>query len=228
MRACEAVHAAGFDPIPHLPVRLLESHEDLSQFVREARDVDVKELLLISGDYAEARGPFGNVADVLCAIDLRSRGIERISIGGHPEGHTKMALEEIRRAELQKDQLAQQLRLKATFVTQFFFESAPFLQWATGLRSARATSDIRAGLAGPAEITTLVRYALRCGGGPSLKALGSRPGAFAKLLRARARAFAHTAGGNRCRSSAELSGYPPVLLRWLFAHLPPAAPSRSR
>ena len=36
--------------------------------------------------------------------------------------------------------------------------------------------------AGPAKLATLLRYAVRCGVGPSIKALGSRPGTFTKLL----------------------------------------------
>lgn len=182
LQACAAVKAAGFDPVPHVPVRLLASQEELRQLMCEAADLAVKEVLLISGDYAQANGPFTSVAEVLQAIDLRALGIERISIGGHPEGHTQVALEEIRRAEFQKERIARDLGLQTTFVTQFFFESTPFLHWAQSLRSAGATAGIRAGLAGPAKLATLLRFAVRCGVGPSIKALGSRPGAFAKLL----------------------------------------------
>jgi len=182
LRACAAVKTAGFDPVPHLPVRLMESDEALEQFICEAADRDVKEILLISGDYPQVHGPFASVADALRAIDLRALGIERISVGGHPEGHTLVALEEIRRAELDKERIARDLGLQTTFVTQFFFESAPFVQWAQSLRAAGATAGIRAGLAGPAKLATLLRFAVRCGVGPSIKALGNRPGAFAKLL----------------------------------------------
>jgi methylenetetrahydrofolate reductase (NADPH) len=182
LRACAAVKEAGFDPVPHVPVRLFESYEELNQLAGEAADRGVKELLLISGDYAHANGPFANVAVALRSVDLRSHGIERVSIGGHPEGHSLVSLDDIRRAELDKERIAHDLGLKVTFVTQFFFESAPFLQWARQLRIDGASADIRAGLAGPAKITTLLRFAMRCGVGPSIKALGNRPGAFTKLL----------------------------------------------
>ena len=85
LEACTAVRAAGFEPIPHVPVRLLQSQGALAQLVDEAAARSVKELLLISGDYAHAVGPYAAVADVLKSIDLRARGIDRISIGGHPE-----------------------------------------------------------------------------------------------------------------------------------------------
>jgi methylenetetrahydrofolate reductase (NADPH) len=182
LEACTAVRAAGFEPIPHVPVRLLESQEELNQLVDAAVARSVKELLLISGDYAHALGPYSAVADVLTSIDLRARGIERISIGGHPEGHATVGLSDIRRAELAKARIADSQGLQTTFVTQFFFETKPFLEWVGTLRADGANSAIRAGLAGPAKLSTLLRFAARCGVGPSIRALGSRPGAFAKLL----------------------------------------------
>ena len=182
IKTCAAVKAAGFDPVPHIPVRLMKSHGEFQHLVGAATNVAVTELLLIAGDYAQPAGPFSSVSDVLRSMDLRTEGIARVSIGGHPEGHTKVVLEEIRRAEIEKSQLARDQGLEATIVTQFFFESAPFLQWAETLRSLGVTANIRAGLAGPAKVTTLLRFAMRCGVGPSMKALSSRPGSFAKLL----------------------------------------------
>ncbi|WP_162604298.1 hypothetical protein [Steroidobacter cummioxidans] len=37
-------------------------------------------------------------------------------------------------------------------------------------------------MAGPAGIATLLRYAVRCGVGPSIRALGARPTALVKLI----------------------------------------------
>jgi methylenetetrahydrofolate reductase (NADPH) len=182
LEACTAVRASGFEPIPHVPVRVLESRQQLQQLVDAAVGRAVKELLLVAGDYPHAVGPFSTVAQVLNSIDLRASGIERVSIGGHPEGHATVGLSDIRQAELEKSRIAGSQGLQTTFVTQFFFEAAPFLQWAEELRARGSGAAIRAGLAGPAKITTLLRFAARCGVGPSIRALGSRPGAFAKLL----------------------------------------------
>jgi methylenetetrahydrofolate reductase (NADPH) len=182
LSVCAAVRSAGFEAIHHVPVRLFESHAQLSGFIDEAVDRGVNEALLISGDYAQARGPFSCVADVFREVDLRVSGWKRISFGGHPEGHPKVDLPTIRAAELEKARLAQSFGLHATFVTQFFFEADPFLEWAHGLRSAGRSVAIRAGLAGPASVTTLFRFAVRCGVGPSIKALNTRPGSFTRLL----------------------------------------------
>ena len=180
---CREVHAAGFDPIPHVPVRLVESEPALAEILAMCRSAGVEEVLLISGDYSRASGPYSVAADVLRAGKLNEHGFARISFAGHPEGHPSVALEEIRRAELEKALLAEQLGLEATFVTQFFFEAPPFLRWAAECR-ARGIGRARliAGLSGPASVASLLKFAKRCGVGPSMRALVARPRAVTKLL----------------------------------------------
>lgn len=179
--ACAKVGAAGFDPIPHIPVRLLDSEVTLDRILEAVVNAHVKEVLLIAGDRPRAAGPYSAAADVLRTGKLQQHGLKRVSLAGHPEGHPTVALGEIRRAEIEKAELA--AALETTFVTQFFFEASPFLQWAAGMQAA-TTRRIRliAGLAGPAGIATLLRFATRCGVGPSVRALAARPGSFAKLI----------------------------------------------
>ncbi|MFL6575803.1 MAG: methylenetetrahydrofolate reductase [Povalibacter sp.] len=179
--ACQRVVTAGFDPIPHIPVRLIESEAMLDGILERMATAKVKEILLIAGDYPRAAGPYSAVADVLRAGKLHQHGFTRVSLAGHPEGHPTVPLEEIRRAEVEK--AAHAAPLETTYVTQFFFEASPFLQWASDMR-ARGIGDARliAGLAGPAGIATLLKFARRCGVGPSIRALVSRPSAFAKLI----------------------------------------------
>jgi methylenetetrahydrofolate reductase (NADPH) len=181
--ACGAVSQAGFDPIPHIPVRLLDNERALDSFLAEAvRDAGVHEVLLIAGDYPHPNGPYATVVDVLRTGKLGEHGLSRVSLAGHPEGHPKVALTEIRRAERAKAQLALTLGLETTLLTQFFFEAHPFLDWAEELRSEVAGVRLVGGLSGPASIATLFRYAVRCGVGPSIRALGARPTSLVKLI----------------------------------------------
>ena len=181
--ACRDVREVGFDPIPHVPVRLLDSERTLEEFLREAASrAQVAEILLVSGDYPHARGPYSTVAEVLRTGKLSEFGLRRISMAGHPEGHPQVPLPEIRRAEREKAQLAQAAGLQATLLTQFFFEAPPFLEWAAGLRADGVNARLVAGLSGPASIATLLRYAVRCGVGPSIRALGARPTSMVKLI----------------------------------------------
>jgi methylenetetrahydrofolate reductase (NADPH) len=180
--ACRDVIEVGFEPVPHVPVRLLDNERSLDELLRVAARAEVAEILLISGDYPQARGPYSNVAEVLRAGKLSEHGLRRVSMAGHPEGHPQVQLAEIRRAEREKLGLAQAAGLQATLLTQFFFEAPPFLEWAAGLRADGVSARLVAGLSGPASIATLFRYAVRCGVGPSIRALGARPTSLVKLV----------------------------------------------
>ncbi len=181
--ACQTLKSAGFDPVPHIPVRLLADEQALDElFTQLVRTAGVEEVLLLSGDYPQGVGRFSRVEDVLGTGVLASHGVKRVSFAGHPEGHHKVAVEEIRRAERAKIVAASESGLRASLVTQFFFEADPFLSWERELHAAGVRARLVAGLAGPARITTLFKFALRCGAGPSIRALGARPSAFTKLI----------------------------------------------
>jgi methylenetetrahydrofolate reductase (NADPH) len=180
---CRAVRAAGFRPVPHVPVRLLPDaatmHRVLGGFVNSAQ---VDEVLLISGDYPQAAGPYSEVLQLVNSGALQQHGLKRLSVAGHPEGHPKVQLAAIRRAELDKVRMAQEAGLELTLVTQFFFEQTPFLEWARELRSAGVKARIVGGLAGPTKLGSLIKFALRCGAGASMRVLTARPAAFTRLL----------------------------------------------
>jgi len=180
---CRAVRAAGFRPVPHVPVRLLPDaatmHRVLGGFVKSAQ---VDEVLLISGDYPQAAGPYSEVLQLVGSGALQQHGLKRLSVAGHPEGHPKVQLAAIRHAELDKVRMAQEGGLELTLVTQFFFEQTPFLEWARELRSAGVQARIVGGLAGPTKLSSLIKFALRCGAGASMRVLTARPAAFTKLL----------------------------------------------
>jgi methylenetetrahydrofolate reductase (NADPH) len=183
LAACRAVSEAGFDPVPHIPVRLLDNERMLDDVLAEAvRGAGVHEVLLIAGDYPHPNGPYATVVDVLRTGKLADHGLNRVSLAGHPEGHPKVPLTQIRRAEREKAELALSLGLETTLLTQFFFEARPFIEWAGELRSRVSGVRLVGGLSGPASIATLLRYAVRCGVGPSIRALGARPTSIVKLI----------------------------------------------
>lgn len=181
--ACRAVRASGFLPVPHLPVRLFADEDALDRTLASlVGSSQVDEVLLIAGDYAEAAGPYSTVADVLASAALGKHGLRKVSLAGHPEGHPKVALDEVRRAEREKVMLATQAGLDVTLLTQFFFEPTPFLHWVGEVRVQGIRARIVAGLAGPARLPTLIKFALRCGVGPSVRALTARPSSFMHLI----------------------------------------------
>lgn len=203
-----AVRAAGFEPVPHLPVRLLADRKALDQTLAAlVAEAGTEEVLLIAGDYATAAGPYWNAADVLRTGALERAGIRRVSLAGHPEGHPQVALELIRDAERQKIDLAARAGLQARLVTQFVFESEPLLKWLGDLRAGAHAVPVAAGLAGPAKLSTLLKFALRCGAGPSIRALGARPGSIARLLSEHGpETLVRTLAGARLAGSTDVAG----------------------
>ena len=119
----------------------------------------VKQVLLIAGDVKEPQGPFAATIEVMNTGLLGRYGINSLSIAGHPEGHPAVAENEVRAAETAKAQLAQQLGIEITFVTQFLFESVPIIDWCQQLRARGVSAMITIGLAGPAKLTTLLNFA---------------------------------------------------------------------
>ena len=181
--ASVAVRSAGFEPVPHMPVRLIPDQKTLERTLSDLVErAQVQEVLLIAGDYESATGPYESVSAVLRTGALERARIRRVSLAGHPEGHPQVALDVIRRAEREKLELAANAGLIPRLLTQFFFEPEPFLTWVEELRRDGIRAEAFAGLAGPSKLATLMKFALRCGAGPSIRALGARPGSFAKLL----------------------------------------------
>ena len=182
LETCVAVRAHGFEPVPHVPVRRLAGVAALEQLIADlVARAQVSRVLLIAGDEPRPVGAFSSTLDALRSGVLGAHGIDRIFVAGHPEGHPQVPDAELRSAERHKVAFAVAHDLELTFLTQFFFDAEPFLAWARRLRSEGVQARLVAGLAGPARLATLFKYAIRCGVGPSIRALGSRPALFRRL-----------------------------------------------
>lgn len=181
--ACAAVRDAGFEPVPHVPVRLLSDRAAVDRlFATLLAEAHIAEVLLISGDHAQSRGAYSAVLELLQTGVVQAHGLKRISFAGHPEGHPAVSLHDIRKAEADKALWAQTAGVAASFVTQFCFESEPFVSWANDAKSRGMQARLVAGVAGPASIAKLVRFAMQCGVGRSIRALSARPGVMSRLM----------------------------------------------
>jgi methylenetetrahydrofolate reductase (NADPH) len=182
MEMCAEITAHGGDPVPHIPVRLLDDAAMLDTVLRAASRAGVREPLLIAGDYPRARGPYDAVLKVLRSGALQAHGFSRVSLAGHPEGHPHVAWDVICQAQVDKWRAASAAKLAVTFVTQFFFAAEPFIHWARHLRASGVEARLVAGVAGPTALGRLIKLARHCGVGASLRTLTSRPAALLQLL----------------------------------------------
>jgi len=66
--------------------------------------------------------------------------------------------------------------------TQFCFEAQPVIAWADRLKAEGIDLPIHIGVAGPAKLQTMIKFAIACGVGPSLRVLQRRAADATKLL----------------------------------------------
>jgi len=181
--AAVALRRRGFEPVPHVAARSLVGFTQLNDLLaRVAGEADVRRALVIGGDLDPPSGPFHASFDVLALGLFEKYNFCRIGLAGYPEGHPRIAQSALDLALAAKLALLRQAGIEAHVVTQFVFDAAPVLDWLQALRDQQKSLPVRIGLAGPAGIATLARYAVRCGIGHSINALVRHGTSIARLV----------------------------------------------
>jgi methylenetetrahydrofolate reductase (NADPH) len=181
------VRAAGLEPVPHLAVRNFASPDALGRFLdRLTGEAGVRRLLVIAGDRAEPAGPFHGALEAIDSGLISRRGIVEIGISGYPDGHPRIAPHELDRLLAAKLEAAQQTGLAVQIVTQFCLDAVPLIAWLRKLRDHGIDHPVRVGMAGPTSLSTLVRYAKRCGVRAATQGLARNAGLIKHLLGAAA------------------------------------------
>lgn len=182
--AAKMLNARGYRAVPHIAARSLPSHAALEDYLnRLAGDAGCREALIIAGDRDDAVGPFGETMDLLMTGALERHGMETIHVGAHPEGARNISDTALQKAMRDKDQYARNSDADFGFVTQFVFDGATVADWVRWTRSARLSLPVRLGIAGPANLATLLRYAKICGIGDSARTLMRQGTDSVKLIR---------------------------------------------
>ncbi len=178
-----ALRRAGYNPIPHIAAREMPSREALDDFLARARaEADVTRVLVIAGDVAVAKGPYRSGHDVCASGLIEANGVASVSIAGHPEGHPFLSpVNAFKALEAWRD-WGRQAGIRVGVTTQFCFESAPIVGWIDELGARGIDLPVTVGLAGPATPATLMKFALRCGIGNSMRSLRGQIGRFGRLL----------------------------------------------
>jgi methylenetetrahydrofolate reductase (NADPH) len=170
------IAAAGFEPVPHIAARAFASGTDLDHHLGRLSDAGVRRVLAIAGDLAAPAGPFHAAIEVIESGLLQAHGIVEIGIAGYPDGHPRLSTTELDRALAAKADAAAQTGLGVHIVTQFGFSAGAILAWIARLRDQGIDLPVRVGLAGPATITGLLRYARICGVTASAQGLARHTG----------------------------------------------------
>lgn len=174
----------GFQPVPHIPARIVPSRAALAEWIAAYRDAGARQALLLGGGLSAPRGDF---ADSMQMLDTGLFGdFDRLYVAGHPEGNRDIdpsgGEAEVMAALRWKQAFSQRTGAQMAVVTQFCFDAKPVIDWANRLQAAGLDLPIRIGLAGPAKLQTMLKFAIMCGVGPSLRVLQRRARDVTKLL----------------------------------------------
>ncbi len=171
----------GFRPVPHIAARRIASRAALEEFLaRAAGEAGVDGALVIAGDSERASGPFDSSLALLEAGVLQRHGVVSVGVSGYPEGHPRISTADLETALGEKKTLARRIGLDLHVVTQFCFEAEPVLSWTARMKAHGLPLHI--GVAGPASLPRLLRYAALCGISNSIRALKARPHAITRLM----------------------------------------------
>jgi methylenetetrahydrofolate reductase (NADPH) len=164
-----AVQSAGFKATPHIAARRITYPENLRAALAELTAGGVEQVLLIAGDAEHAAGEFDSTLDVLESGILEKSAIKSIGFAGYPEGQRGIGPMLLWNALKMKQAFADRTGLAVHIVTQFGFNGNALRDWEPELKRHDVRLPIRAGIAGPAPLAKLIKYAMRCGIGASLR-----------------------------------------------------------
>lgn len=179
------INAEGFDVMPHFPARIIKDKATLKDWVaRYQGEANVRQALLLAGGVAQPVGDYHSSMQLIesGAFD----GFDRLNVAGHPEGNRDIDPDGSDRAVMEaarwKSAFAERTDAKMAMATQFCFDAAPVIAWVDRLKAEGVNLPVHIGVAGPAKLQTLIKFAIACGVGPSLKVLQKRALDVTKLL----------------------------------------------
>ena len=181
--AATTIRKAGAVPVPHIAARRLLGLATLEERMKRlSSEAGVTDVLVIGGGAREPQGPFASSMDVLSSGLLDRHGVKRIGIAGHPEGSPDISPAGIETALRQKVEFAERTGAEMRIVTQFGFDADRLFAWAAGLKAGGVDFPIHAGIAGPASIASLLKFAALCGVKASTEFLSRKGSAIASLV----------------------------------------------
>ncbi|WP_412563155.1 methylenetetrahydrofolate reductase [Thalassobius sp. MITS945101] len=177
----------GYNVMPHFPARIIKDAATLEDWInRYQSEAGVKQALLLAGGVANPVGEFHSSMQLMETGLFDKAGFTHLHVAGHPEGNKdidpdgsdKMVMEALR----WKQAFNERTDASIALATQFAFDADPIIDWANRLTAEGITLPIHIGIAGPAKLQTLIKFAIACGVGPSLSVLQKRAMDVTKLL----------------------------------------------
>jgi methylenetetrahydrofolate reductase (NADPH) len=178
-----ALRAKGLEPVPHVVARNIPTKTALDDYLGGLASARVTRALVLGGDRDAPAGEFDSALRLIESGLLAKHGIKDIFLGVYPEIHPRISEDVLAKARADKIKAAEAAGHGVTLINQVCFDAGAVLRFIRMLRADGVAAPFRVGVAGPAKIPTLIRYAMICGVGPSMRFLTERRDAAADLLR---------------------------------------------
>jgi methylenetetrahydrofolate reductase (NADPH) len=177
----------GYPVMPHFPARIIHDQATLADWIaRYQGEAGVDQALLLAGGVDKPHGDYHSSMQLLETGLFDKAGFKRLHVAGHPEGNKDIdpdgSRKNVDEALQWKQKFSERTDAEMALATQFAFDAKPIIEWADALRDAGITLPVHIGIAGPAKLQTLIKFAIACGVGPSLKVLQKRAMDVSKLL----------------------------------------------
>ena len=177
----------GYAVMPHFPARIIKDKATLADWiVRYQGEAGVDQALLLAGGVATPHGDYDSSMQLLESGLFGEAGFKRLHVAGHPEGNKDIdadgSMTNVDAALRWKQAFSETSDADMALATQFAFQAGPIIDWANGIKEAGIDIPVHIGIAGPAKLQTLIKFAIACGVGPSLKVLQKRAMDVTKLL----------------------------------------------
>ena len=181
------LNAEGFPVMPHIPARSVASSAVLEDWLKRYQgEAHVRQALLLGGGVATPAGEFTSSIQMIETGLFDKMGFRRLHLAGHPEGNRDIdsdgSSKNVDGALLWKQDFASRTDADVALATQFAFDAKSVTDWAERIQAMGVTIPVHVGVAGPTKLQTLIKFAIACGVGPSLKVLQKRAMDLSKLL----------------------------------------------
>ena len=177
----------GYNVMPHFPARIIKDEATLADWIaRYQGEAGVEQALLLAGGVDQPHGDFHSSMQLMETGLFGKAGFKRLHVAGHPEGNRDIDKDgsdkNVMDALHWKQRFSDTSDAEMALATQFAFEAKPIIAWADAIKDAGVNIPIHIGIAGPAKLQTMIKFAIACGVGPSLKVLQKRAKDVSKLL----------------------------------------------
>lgn len=177
----------GYAVMPHFPARIIKDKTTLENWINMYQgEAGVKQALLLAGGVQTPHGVFESSMQLLETGLFDAKEFDRLHVAGHPEGNKDIdpdgSHKNVDAALSWKQRFSERTDAKMALATQFAFDADAIIEWANKLKASGIDVPVHIGIAGPAKLQTLIKFAIACGVGPSLKILQKRAMDITKLL----------------------------------------------